>query len=141
MNGKFVLRSGKYAGKTIEWLKSNQPSYLAWVEENQPKMLKEFKPKVKQSPPVDKKKVLPDYAESAMKPNTNFYNEPPDAQSLKYINQQKGINVGEVKKAIEKYKIIDKAIQEGKDIDPELTKNFVTFPINKPKTQDDEWNF
>ena len=43
MNDDFVLKSGKYAGKSIGWLKSNNQNYLNWVMENQPNMLKELK--------------------------------------------------------------------------------------------------
>ena len=39
MDNSITLRSGKYAGKTIEWLKRNDPQYLEWVTLNQPKML------------------------------------------------------------------------------------------------------
>lgn len=115
MDGKFVMRTGKHAGKTVEWLRDNEPMYLLWVEENQPNMLKEFKPKVKQSPPVDKNKVLPDRKEDALKPNVNFYNEPPDKQSLIYINKQKGI-------------------------EPEI-KPIIKIDVKQNKKEDDEWNF
>ena len=36
-----ILRSGKYEGKTVQWVKDNNPKYIEWVKENQPKMLKE----------------------------------------------------------------------------------------------------
>ena len=117
MNGKFVLRTGKFAGKTVDWLRDNNPMYLLWVEENQPNMLKEKTSKIVQSKPVDKKKVLPDYVESAMKPNTNFYNEPPDKHSLDYINKNKGIPVGTVM-----------ALSGKSD-------------VKQTKKEDDEWNF
>lgn len=31
---------------------------------------------------------------------------------------------------IKKHKLINQSIREGKDIDPELTKNFISFPVN-----------
>ena len=70
MNDDFVLRSGKYAGKSIGWLKSNNQNYLNWAMENQPNMLKELK------------KIEPKSIESVslktMTPNLNFDNEGPD---------------------------------------------------------------
>ena len=70
MDDSFTLRSGKYAGKTIEWLKRNDPQYLEWVTLNQPKMLLVSKP-------ADKPKIEMSDEESisAIKPNLNFDNE------------------------------------------------------------------
>ena len=36
----FIFRSGQYAGKTYGWVKSNNPSYITWVELNKPQMLR-----------------------------------------------------------------------------------------------------
>lgn len=65
MDDNFVLKGGKYVGKTVGWLRSNQPNYLRWVEENQPNMLKEVK------------KTETNFNEtlSKLKPNLNFDNE------------------------------------------------------------------
>ena len=87
MDRKLVLRSGKYAGKTIEWLQENNPSYLVWVEENRPEMLKPLKEKTKQETvkPIEyTKETL-----SSLQPNYNFYNEGPAEISLPYLNKLK----------------------------------------------------
>jgi hypothetical protein len=80
MNDDFVLKSGKYAGKSIGWLKSNNQNYLNWVMENQPNMLKELK------------KIEPKNLEAlptkTMSPNLNFDNEGPDPLSLIYLNDK-----------------------------------------------------
>ena len=70
MDDSFTLRSGKYTGKTIEWLKRNDPQYLEWVTLNQPKMLVGNKP-------VEQPKIETSDEESvsAIKPNLNFDNE------------------------------------------------------------------
>lgn len=70
MDDSFTLRSGKYAGKTIEWLRRNDPQYLEWVTLNQPKMLVGNKP-------VEQAKIETSDEESvsAIKPNLNFDNE------------------------------------------------------------------
>jgi len=70
MDDSFTLRSGKYTGKTIEWLKRNDPQYLEWVILNQPKMLVGNKP-------VEQAKIETSDEESvsAIKPNLNFDNE------------------------------------------------------------------
>ena len=144
MSDKFVFRTGKYAGKTLEWVQKNNPMYLMWVKENQPNMLKETKgkPKVVSTPPADKKKILPEKGPETLAPNINFFNEPPDEQSLKYFNKTKGINVDKMNEVVEKHKTINKLFEEGKEIPSELTKDFITFPItNNPKIQDYEWNF
>ena len=70
MNDDFILRSGKYANKTIGWLKRNNPQYLEWVTLNQPKMLKEIKKIIKSEiEPLDEEPI------NAIKPNMNFDNE------------------------------------------------------------------
>jgi len=65
-----VLRSGKYKGKTLEWVEEFDSNYLDWIKENRPEMLKE-KPK----PKIVKEDELPDSPISALKPNLNFDNE------------------------------------------------------------------
>lgn len=83
MDGNFILRTGKHAGKTIEWLRDNEPMYLVWIEENRPEMLKEVKAK-----PVVKMNKM-ESNPNTMVPNMNFWNEGPDLQSVIYKNKQK----------------------------------------------------
>jgi hypothetical protein len=72
MDDNFILKSGKYAGKTIGWLKKNNPNYLIWVKENQPNMLK---PIAK----VEPKKIIENEItrDGKLQPNLNFDNEGP----------------------------------------------------------------
>ena len=70
----FVFRSGKYLGKTYKWVCDNNPNYIEWIKENQPKMLveKTSNPtKTKESKQVFKK----------LTPNMNFDNEGPTSNS------------------------------------------------------------
>lgn len=85
MDDNFVLRSGKHAGKTIGWLKQNNSSYLAWVKENQPNMLK---PLVK----VEPKKIVENgmIRDGKIQPNLNFDNEGP-VPILKLKNKNENI--------------------------------------------------
>lgn len=84
MANNLTFRTGKYAGKTLEWVEENAPAYLEWVRENRPEMLKVPKqPKITEiktnrGEPVEITVV------SALQPNMNFWNEGPDEQSLKY---------------------------------------------------------
>jgi len=72
MNDDFIIRTGKYAGKTLLWVEEFDSDYLDWVKENRPEMLKE----VKDSPKKSKNESeLPDSIVSAIKPNMNFDNE------------------------------------------------------------------
>lgn len=73
MDDKFILGSGKYAGKTLGWLKINQPSYLNWVRENQPNMLKSFK-KIEPKQIIENNIVI----NGRIQPNLNFDKEGPD---------------------------------------------------------------
>ena len=43
------FRSGKYAGLTVEHVKSIAPWYIKWVKENRPEMLKDHTYKQKSS--------------------------------------------------------------------------------------------
>jgi hypothetical protein len=85
MNDNFILRSGKYQGKTIAWVKKTDNNYLVWVKENRPEMLKELVPKE----PTIRKMIPDDVKISAMQPNLNFWNEGPDEKSLIYLKKQK----------------------------------------------------
>jgi hypothetical protein len=82
MDGELILRSGKYAGKTVDWVSDNDPSYLVWVEECRPEMLKEtkkktFTPKKTAEIPKHSNRIEPtvDSVETAIRPNMNFDNE------------------------------------------------------------------
>lgn len=86
MDGKVVLRTGKYSGKTVEWVLENNPSYIEWVQENRPEMLKAVKPKTEST--VSKNSVS-DNSNKTMTPNMNFWNEGPDIRSIEYLNKNK----------------------------------------------------
>lgn len=62
-----IFRTGKYKGKTLEFVQETNPNYIRWVEENRPEMLKE--PKVKNNT-----KTV-DYKPTPITPNYNFDNE------------------------------------------------------------------
>ena len=52
-------------------------------------------------------------------------------ETLKTLKKKaKGINYEALDKLIEKQRRIKQILSEGKEIDPEITKNFVTFPIS-----------
>ncbi len=63
----FKFRSGKYQGKTYEWVLDNDPSYIKWVEKNVPKML------IEQPKGSTKSKI--NHEPFKIKPNMNFDNE------------------------------------------------------------------
>jgi hypothetical protein len=87
MNLKFVIRTGKHAGKTLEWLEENDARYLIWIRENRPEMLKgSDKPTSK---PTERKMVESDLPKAGMTPNLNFWNEGPDDKSLPYLLKMK----------------------------------------------------
>jgi len=89
MNNEFVLRSGKHAGKTIGWLLNNQPSYLAWVQENRPEMLK-GSDKKEEPKPLPKKEVnFRDEPIKTITPNMNFFNEGPADICKPYLDSMK----------------------------------------------------
>jgi len=46
MDMNHVFRTGKYAGKTIQYVYDNDRRYFNWVLENRPEMLKSHKGKV-----------------------------------------------------------------------------------------------
>lgn len=49
MDMNHVFRSGKYAGKTVNYVYSRDRNYFNWVLENRPEMLKSHKKKQTQS--------------------------------------------------------------------------------------------
>ena len=71
MDDNFVLRSGKHAGKTIGWLRTNDSGYLNWVSINQPNMLKPLKS-------IQPKNSEDNTTNKRVQPNMNFDNEGPD---------------------------------------------------------------
>ena len=85
MRPDFKFRSGKYTGRTYEWVEDNDPSYLAWVKENRPEMFKEVKSVEKKEVKKEVKVIEVDVCDGAMVMNENFDNEPPDAQSIPYM--------------------------------------------------------
>ena len=74
-----ILRSGKYEGKTVQWVKDNNPKYIEWVKENQPKMLKE---PVKSITPNIKK--VKDKG-SGVPFNEEFSSQPPEDISIPFM--------------------------------------------------------
>jgi len=86
MNKDFQFRSGKYKGKTYEWVVDNDPLYIEWVSENRPEMLKEIK--INKSDTKEKSVKVTNFKEekiSAIRVNENFDNEPPSAISIPYM--------------------------------------------------------
>lgn len=71
-----IFSKGKHAGKTLEWVEKNEPSYVRWAKENAPGIIKESEPSKSTAPP---KRIEPpaddEVPASAMKPNKNFDSE------------------------------------------------------------------
>lgn len=95
VNDSFVFRSGEYTGKTVGLVKKLNPSYIKWVQENRPEMLKErksFNPIDKPTQKVPRKEV-PDDSEvepkTTLKENTNFLNEKGDYSHLEDTTKYK----------------------------------------------------
>lgn len=84
MDGKFMFKYGKYAGKTYEWVEENAPSYLDWVKINAPNLLKESKPKAVK-PTQMTTADAPQY--KTLQPNLNFWNEGPSEISKPYLEK------------------------------------------------------
>jgi len=64
----FVLRTGKFAGKTYAEVADKNPWYIDWVIDNRPEMLIE-RPKAKTDGMTPREKF------NKLMPNTNFDNE------------------------------------------------------------------
>jgi len=79
----FKFRSGKYQGMTYEWVRKNNPNYIAWIKENQPNMLKE-----KVTKRIDVKNEAKPFGRLEF--NTNFDNEGPAWYCLPYLEKIKG---------------------------------------------------
>lgn len=74
MNDNFIFRSGKYEGKSYGMVRKINPSYIEWVRENAPAMLKEKKEK-KEPKPAPPRMEPPEESNpnrSAIQPNLNF---------------------------------------------------------------------
>ena len=72
-----IFRTGKYKGHSVEFVKKTNPSYIEWVRENAPAMLKEKKEK-KEPKPAPPRMEPPEESNpnrSAIQPNLNFFNE------------------------------------------------------------------
>lgn len=95
MEGDFKFRTGKYKNKTYDWVKDNDPSYLEWVSENRPEMLK------KNEKTVKTKEILSE-PKKAIRLNENFDNEPPSPLSIPYM-------LGDVEKYKEQLTTFQKA--------------------------------
>ena len=86
MSPDFKLRSGKYLGKTYQWVMDNNPSYLAWIKENRPEMLRDKQPnKVEVKKEVKVTNLKEDCEEPVLKPNKDFYTDPPEATCIPYM--------------------------------------------------------
>ena len=60
-----LFRSGKYKGYTVQEVWEIDPSYMYWVQENRPEMLKSFQPK-------PQKVQVPKMSEEELE-NYNYY--------------------------------------------------------------------
>lgn len=83
MDKNFVLKGGKYNGKTYGWVLQNFPSYISWCKENAPNMLKERPVPV---PNIETKEIkFRDEPIKSLVPNLNFWNEGPHELSIPYL--------------------------------------------------------
>ena len=67
MNKNLILRSGKYKGYTVREAWAKDPSYIRWVAENVPAMLKSHGKEKPQRKPVESRKPFE-------------YKQPPDVE-------------------------------------------------------------
>jgi hypothetical protein len=89
MDKDFVLRTGKYSGKTIGWLKDNDYRYFIWIQENRPEMLKSSNKEINNDTKPKKELKFRDHAFSSIQPNMDFWNEGPDEMCKPYLEKQK----------------------------------------------------
>jgi hypothetical protein len=47
VNQDFVIKIGKYKGKTVKWVMYNDRRYFEWAKVNAPSMFEPFKPQAK----------------------------------------------------------------------------------------------
>lgn len=103
MDSEQIIYRGKYVGKTVEWLQDNDPAYLIWAEETNPKIFEE--PKKKKGAidfqnleiDIESKEVIYrepeiDKPETSMRPNINFDNEE-IFKKLNIFNKNSDINL------------------------------------------------
>lgn len=85
MDDNTVFKKGKHTGKTLKWVKENDPDYLAFLGSLKAKA------KTEQPKPETKllKDVVSDKPKSSMQPNMNFWNEGPDPMSIPYLEKMK----------------------------------------------------
>jgi hypothetical protein len=71
-----ILRSGKHTGKTLEEVQRIEPSYINWIKENRPEMLKEKKQPTKSETP----KEVPEESRKnyRLPENVDFLNQGPE---------------------------------------------------------------
>ena len=76
IDDNFVFKKGKYAGITYGLVRRTNPSYIEWVKENAPGLLKEPQ---KKEPKTAPERIDPPISsgekKSAIRPNLNFLNE------------------------------------------------------------------
>lgn len=70
VSDKFVFRSGRYQGKTYDHVNKVNPSYIDWLLDNRPEMLKEYKRKGPNTSGMTPREKF-----NTLMPNTNFENE------------------------------------------------------------------
>jgi len=93
LNDNFILKSGKYAGKSIALIKKIDYQYIAWCEINCPNILKEKKSEPKEKKVYQPKtempkarKEVPEESEtpaSSLQPNLDFLKQTGDYQFYK----------------------------------------------------------
>jgi hypothetical protein len=67
-----IFRTGKYKGKSLEYVKQSAPWYIKWVHVHRPEML------VERTPSENKKTIIKYEKPISLTPNFNFDNELPD---------------------------------------------------------------
>jgi hypothetical protein len=87
VENSFIFKYGKHKGKSVAWVDDNDPSYLIWVQENAPNLLKDTPKKVEPKPAEPKKVEFRKEPIKTMVPNMNFWNEGPDERSLAYLKK------------------------------------------------------
>ena len=69
------FRSGKYAGKDIEYVQRVAPWYINWIRVNRPEMLKERTPK-KETKDISNSSYSDSVWVRSIKPNLDFDTQP-----------------------------------------------------------------
>lgn len=75
VSDNFVLKGGKYAGKTYGEIRIINPSYLEWAHKNASNLLKDRSHKIKPSEPVPLKHPEIKEKISVLQPNMDFLNQ------------------------------------------------------------------